>query len=414
MSISFVGGTHDSDAGTSLTLQLSSASAAAGDLAILAVSCGKSNLIDYPTGWTVLQYSPSNPPTHPPGYTPYEGWVLARPLTDVDIALDDVTVERDSTPFRVLLGVLSIWRSDLRAFEPGAQYIGGMAHRLTTGAQSQHNLAGFAFTHNGEAVHCFVNHGGHNVTSVWYGYIARDTYDAGTNMAGVYSQPVDSGDVAPNARIHTITNAKVSQWLLELHDPSEVIDDKAAPYARQMPRLLPPAPWTQDPESTLQRTMLAAARELARAADRAKDLIQESDPRTTDELLTDFEDMLDLPADGTDAERRDAIVTKLVTLQRVRPVDFQVALAPHFGQEIDDVVIVERDAADAAAMDDEAEIFRFFAYRDPDASGTYDLDAAQGAIDALAPSHTQGHAIESIDFLCDDEHSLCDRDILGA
>jgi hypothetical protein len=32
----------------------------------------------------------------------------------------------------------------------------------------------------------------------------------------------------------------------------------------------------------------------------------------------------------------------------------------------------------------------------------------------MQPDHTVGTVIESIAFKCDDAHSLCDRDLLGA
>jgi hypothetical protein len=68
----------------------------------------------------------------------------------------------------------------------------------------------------------------------------------------------------------------------------------------------------------------------------------------------------------------------------------------------------------AASIDDDPEIYRFFIHRDPASAGTYYLDSAQEIVDAIKPSHTDGHVIESIDFLCDDPYSLCDRDLLGA
>lgn len=180
-------------------------------------------------------------------------------------------------------------------------------------------------------------------------------------------------------------------------------------------QLLPPSKlWRTDDDSILSGILLASGDELVRVSDRAQDLLIESDPRTADELLPEFERELGLVAEGTKEERRARVVAHLLRRQRVRPDDYRQALAPLLGQDAEDVVIIERSRADAIAMDDDREIFRFFVYRDPDAAGTYDLDAAQDVVDTMKHSHTEGHVVESIDFLCDDEHSLCDRDILGA
>jgi hypothetical protein len=50
----------------------------------------------------------------------------------------------------------------------------------------------------------------------------------------------------------------------------------------------------------------------------------------------------------------------------------------------------------------------------PPGTATYFLASAQELLDSMAASHTRGHVIESINFLCDDPFSLCDRDLLGA
>jgi hypothetical protein len=65
-------------------------------------------------------------------------------------------------------------------------------------------------------------------------------------------------------------------------------------------------------------------------------------------------------------------------------------------------------------MDDEREIYRFFIYRDPTLPGTYYLESAQQLLDEMEHSNTLGQVIESVNFLCDDQYSLCDRDLLGA
>ena len=187
----------------------------------------------------------------------------------------------------------------------------------------------------------------------------------------------------------------------------------AAAYARMLKFLMPSGRLRLDEDAVLSGAMEGAADELARISQRAADLIEESDPRTADELLPDFERVLALSSDGTTAERRARVVAWLLRRQRYRPADFQQVLAPILGQDAADVVILEQDRAHAIAVNDDREIYRFFIYRDPSEPGDYDVDAAQELVDSMKPAHTKGHVIESIDFLCDDPESLCDRDRLG-
>lgn len=186
-------------------------------------------------------------------------------------------------------------------------------------------------------------------------------------------------------------------------------------YRRMTRELLPPGRvWRWLSSSLLFKVFDACAEEVGRIEARVRDLFFESDPTTALELVPEYEAELDLEASGTIEERQARIVARHVARQRVRPVDYQNALAPLLGQEPADVVVIERSRADAIAMNDDREIYRFFIYRDPALPGAYYVDAAQALVDAIAHSHTQGHVIESIDFLCDDPFSLTDRDILGA
>jgi uncharacterized protein YmfQ (DUF2313 family) len=189
----------------------------------------------------------------------------------------------------------------------------------------------------------------------------------------------------------------------------------AGAYKRMMAALLPPGRlWRLIGESVLASLLEACGDELARLDARGTDLLNEADPTTANELLEEYEAELDLDGTGTDAERLARVVSRLIARQRFRPVDFQTALAGLLGQDPEDVVVIERTNAEAVAMGDPREIFRFFIYRDPDLPGSYFLTSAQELVDAIKPSHTVGHVVESIDFLCDDPYSLCDRDILGA
>lgn len=184
-------------------------------------------------------------------------------------------------------------------------------------------------------------------------------------------------------------------------------------YARQMRQLLPPGRLWKLVGSWIDGLLLGAAEELQRVDDRGQALFYETDPRTANELLPEFEEEYGFVAEGTLDERRARVVARELAEPRVRPADFQTALAPLLGQATEDVVVIERSSAQALAMGDQREIYSFSIYRDPAAPGGYDLDAAQDLVNDMAHSHTKGYLIESVDFLCDDEFSLCDRDLLG-
>lgn len=188
----------------------------------------------------------------------------------------------------------------------------------------------------------------------------------------------------------------------------------AVSYRRMLEGLLPPGRLWRFVDGLLTPLLLGCADELARLDARAGFLLEEAHAPSTDELLPEYESELGLAPVGTDAARVARVVARMVARQRFRPVDFQIALAPILGLDVDDVVVVETSRATAVAMGVEREIFRFFIFRDPTEPGTYDLAGAQELVDQIKPSHTLGHVVESIDFLCDDPHSLCDRDLLGA
>jgi hypothetical protein len=188
----------------------------------------------------------------------------------------------------------------------------------------------------------------------------------------------------------------------------------ATAYQRMQMALLPQGKLWRFVGSLLSELFLGAADELERFDARAGDLLRESDPSQAVELLPEYEADLELEAASTTAERQARVVSRLIARQRYRPTDFQTSLAPLLGQLAADVVVIETTHAAAVSMGDVREIFRFFVYRDPTDPGAYFVDSAQELVDQIKPSHTAGHVIESIDFLCDDEFSLCDRDLLGA
>jgi uncharacterized protein YmfQ (DUF2313 family) len=89
-------------------------------------------------------------------------------------------------------------------------------------------------------------------------------------------------------------------------------------YARALRLLLPPGRLFDEPGAELTLLLGALADELARVDARGVDLVNESDPRTAVETLSDWESMVGLPDDrvlsipSTTAARQVAIVAKLV------------------------------------------------------------------------------------------------------
>ncbi len=103
--------------------------------------------------------------------------------------------------------------------------------------------------------------------------------------------------------------------------------------------LLPPGrAWTRAPGTVMDRLLGALAQEYARLDARTDDLLRETDPRTTSEMLADFERVLklpdrDAPADQTAGERRDAVVGKL-TARGGQTEAYFIAVAAALGYDI--------------------------------------------------------------------------------
>ncbi|MCM2318052.1 MAG: DUF2313 domain-containing protein [Pseudomonas sp.] len=92
----------------------------------------------------------------------------------------------------------------------------------------------------------------------------------------------------------------------------------AADYGRQLGQLLPPGTaWTSDPDSNLQRLLLAMGASMARVHQRADDLDRETDPAQAQEILERWEAVLGLPdkcsglLETTLQGRRNAVLAKL-------------------------------------------------------------------------------------------------------
>lgn len=94
----------------------------------------------------------------------------------------------------------------------------------------------------------------------------------------------------------------------------------AAAFLGQLQALLPLGPaWTRDPGAGLTRLLEGLADELARVDARGENLLFEADPRTTDELLTDWERVVGIPDEcagigGTLEARQLAVFQKLSEL----------------------------------------------------------------------------------------------------
>ncbi len=117
------------------------------------------------------------------------------------------------------------------------------------------------------------------------------------------------------------------------------IDVDAEAYARAMMQLLPEgAAGPRASEAVLYRTVLALAQELFRVHERATAIVNEADPRTTAELLPEWERDVGLPdpcveAAQTIAERRQALVGRLVAGGGPTPAFFR-QLAAALGVEV--------------------------------------------------------------------------------
>lgn len=116
----------------------------------------------------------------------------------------------------------------------------------------------------------------------------------------------------------------------------------AAEYLAQLQALLPQGfAWPRQADAALTKLLLAWADELARIDGRAADLVEEADPRTTAELLADWERVAGLPdscvvaygVTQTAAQRRDALVAKLTTIGG-QSAAYYIALAARLGYTI--------------------------------------------------------------------------------
>jgi uncharacterized protein YmfQ (DUF2313 family) len=108
-------------------------------------------------------------------------------------------------------------------------------------------------------------------------------------------------------------------------------------YTQFLQNLLPRGvAWTRDPASTVTKLIAGLADELVRIDGRATTLLNESDPRQSNELLTDWERVTGLSDNsGLDIvqARRDAVATRLAQIGGQSRAYF-IALAKAVGFEI--------------------------------------------------------------------------------
>ena len=110
-------------------------------------------------------------------------------------------------------------------------------------------------------------------------------------------------------------------------------------YLSQLQALLPHGPaWPRDSSATLTMLLQAMADELARIDGRTDQLLEEVDPRTTTELLADWERVAGLPDacvtdDQSTAQRRAALHARLTTLGGQSTAYF-IALAASLGYTV--------------------------------------------------------------------------------
>lgn len=110
-------------------------------------------------------------------------------------------------------------------------------------------------------------------------------------------------------------------------------------YLQQLKSLLPQGPaWPREPDAFITKLLTSFAEEFSRVDFRIDDLLNEADPRTTNELLTDWERVTGLPDGCTGpltsiSERRDAVVSRLIA-EGGQNASYYIAIAAKLGYTI--------------------------------------------------------------------------------
>jgi uncharacterized protein YmfQ (DUF2313 family) len=114
-------------------------------------------------------------------------------------------------------------------------------------------------------------------------------------------------------------------------------------YQQQLQALLPHGPaWPRDEDASLTHLLQGLAKELARVDERANQLAEEADPRTSSELFGDWERAAGLPdacltaLEGSDSatQRRSALVGKITGLGG-QSLQYYIELAKALGYRIE-------------------------------------------------------------------------------
>lgn len=107
-------------------------------------------------------------------------------------------------------------------------------------------------------------------------------------------------------------------------------------YLLQLQALLPVGlAWPRDPDAVLTQVLAGVAEEPARVDARGWSLLEEVDPRTTNELLVDWERVTaQNPAEGATLEDRRRAVTSVLAMRGGQSPTYFIALAASIGYAI--------------------------------------------------------------------------------
>ena len=182
----------------------------------------------------------------------------------------------------------------------------------------------------------------------------------------------------------------------------------AEDYRRQLAALLPKGIiWPRDGESDLGRFLAALAEELARLDARAEDLVLETDPRQTFELLADWERVCGLPGVCEEvgeavAQRRASVLARLTSIGGQTPAFFKaLAATPGYDIEIVEYAAFTTETGVDRPLNDDAWTHTWEVQAPSTGRGYLDcmgscadplswwgLDKLECVIRAAAPAHT--------------------------
>jgi uncharacterized protein YmfQ (DUF2313 family) len=163
-------------------------------------------------------------------------------------------------------------------------------------------------------------------------------------------------------------------------------------YLRQLQALLPPGPaWPRDDDAPLTRELAGISVEPSRIDARATQLAEELDPRTTSELLLDWERVAGLPdacvaASGvtqSTAQRRAALVARLTMIGGQSRAYF-IALAAYLGYAITITEFPLHDVCSDVSASLNASPWQYAWQVNAALNTVIELTVADGADDALA------------------------------